>query len=189
MSTESVRTSDGDNMEHSDGSIKVWFGNLVEVKLEKNFLFKRWHAVAISPHLLSFSTFSSSPQSSPTPSTSWTSTSSSVWSPQTATSRTVMNPQTVCDADALTRAAFTHTLLLSLIPKQERAASRCELHSSATRSFRSHWLIMERRRARWRAASSYAHLRASPLRSYTVGLEISSEGLIIKLFLLQFLQH
>lgn len=32
MSTETVKTSEGENMEHSDGSIKVWFGNQVQVK-------------------------------------------------------------------------------------------------------------------------------------------------------------
>lgn len=32
MSTETVKTPEGENMEHSDGSIKVWFGNQVQVK-------------------------------------------------------------------------------------------------------------------------------------------------------------
>lgn len=32
MSTETVKTLEGENTEHSDGSIKVWFGNQVVVK-------------------------------------------------------------------------------------------------------------------------------------------------------------
>lgn len=55
---------------------------------------------------------------------------------------------------------------------------RCELPSSATQSFRSHWLTTEKRQATWLVASSYAPLRASPQRSCMVSLEISL-GLVL----------
>lgn len=32
FSSETVKTSEGDNTEQTDGFIKVWFGNQVEVK-------------------------------------------------------------------------------------------------------------------------------------------------------------
>lgn len=51
---------------------------------------------------------------------------------------------------------------------QERVVLRCELPSSATQSFISHWHTTERKQALWQVASSYTPPKSSPLRSYTV---------------------
>lgn len=52
MSTETMKTSEGENMEHSDGSIKVWFGNQVEVKLGFSVAFSVENdSLATSHHL------------------------------------------------------------------------------------------------------------------------------------------
>lgn len=64
---------------------------------------------------------------------------------------------------------------------KERAVSRCEPLRSATPSFRSHWLTTGRRREHWQVASSYAPLRASPPRSYTVRLSFDT-GRICSIF-------
>lgn len=88
MFTETVKTPEGENMEHPEGSIKVFFRNQIEVKAGRG-RFLAW------PITLAWSWwnyhvfFLSSPPSSRIQSTSWTSTSSSVSSQQTATSHMV----------------------------------------------------------------------------------------------------
>lgn len=88
MFTETVKTPEGENMEHSEGSIKVFFRNQIEVKAGRG-RFLGWpnHFGMILMKSPCF--FLSSPPSSRIQSTSWTSTSSSVSSQQTATSHMV----------------------------------------------------------------------------------------------------
>lgn len=80
-------------MDYSEGSIKVWFRNQIEVKAGGDISWvgqSLWHALdeMSSPVFLSFF-FLSSPPSSRIQSTSWISTSSSVSSQQTAMSHMV----------------------------------------------------------------------------------------------------